>query len=66
QEIDAILDVIKAQNWTFACFLYNVFRTKDTKGKPVNRSLTHGQMVSAFLAGRGKRTVANIINEWMK
>ncbi|KAJ7842924.1 hypothetical protein B0H13DRAFT_2364986 [Mycena leptocephala] len=64
--IDAILDVIKAQNWPFACFLYNVFRTKDINGKLVNRSQTHGQMVSAFLAGRGKRTVANIVNEWMK
>ncbi|KAJ7937700.1 hypothetical protein B0H13DRAFT_2412744 [Mycena leptocephala] len=58
--------VIKAQNWPFACFLYNVFRTKDINGKLVNRSQTHGQMVSAFLAGRGKRTVANIVNEWMK
>ncbi|KAJ7711541.1 hypothetical protein B0H14DRAFT_2645722, partial [Mycena olivaceomarginata] len=66
QKIDAILDVIKAQNWPFACFLYNVFRTKDINGKLVNRSQTHGQMVSAFLAGRGKRTVANIVNEWMK
>ncbi|KAJ7119049.1 hypothetical protein C8R44DRAFT_550637, partial [Mycena epipterygia] len=66
QKIDVILTVIKGQNWTFTCFLYTVFRTRDVKGKPVHRSLTHSQMVSAFLAGRGKRTVANIIEEWMR
>ncbi|KAJ7087069.1 hypothetical protein C8R44DRAFT_557323, partial [Mycena epipterygia] len=65
-KIDAILTVIKAQNWMFACFLYNTFRTRDEKGKPLHCSFTHSQMVSAFLAGRGKRTVANIVEEWMR
>jgi hypothetical protein len=66
QKIDAILEVIKDQNWAFACFLYNIFRTRDIKGGLVKCSQTHAQMVPAFLTGRGKRTVANIIYEWMR
>ncbi|KAJ7083049.1 hypothetical protein C8R43DRAFT_852870, partial [Mycena crocata] len=66
QKIYTILATIKVQNWTFACFLYNIFQTKDIKGNEVQRSKTHAQMVSAFLASRRKRTVANIITEWMR
>ncbi|KAJ7685854.1 hypothetical protein B0H17DRAFT_941123 [Mycena rosella] len=66
QKLDAILAVIKAQNWTFACFLFNTFRTKDVMGGAVKRSLTHAQMVSSFLAGRGKRIVAHIVEQWLK
>ncbi|KAJ7842150.1 hypothetical protein B0H13DRAFT_2286804 [Mycena leptocephala] len=43
QKIDAILEVIKDQNWAFACFLYNIFRTRDIKGGligPVHATLT--------------------------
>ncbi|KAJ7430967.1 hypothetical protein B0H11DRAFT_1763123 [Mycena galericulata] len=60
-----ILTTIQEQDWSLGCFLYNMFRTKDTKGKEIHRSTAHAQMVSIFLAGRGKRTVADIISEWM-
>ncbi|KAJ7881235.1 hypothetical protein B0H13DRAFT_1891441 [Mycena leptocephala] len=43
QKIDAILEVIKDQNWAFACFLYNIFRKRDIKGGligPVHATLT--------------------------
>ncbi|KAJ7792476.1 hypothetical protein B0H14DRAFT_2623860 [Mycena olivaceomarginata] len=65
QKIEVILDTIKAQNLTFACFLYNIFRAKDIQGKEIHRSPTHSQTVSIFLAGRAKKTAANIISEWM-
>ncbi|KAJ7883570.1 hypothetical protein B0H13DRAFT_2235396 [Mycena leptocephala] len=45
--------------------LYNIFRAKDTQGKEIHRSKTHSQMVSIFLAGRAKKTIGNIISEWM-
>jgi hypothetical protein len=61
QKIEAILETIQAQNWTLACFLYNIFRTKNAKGDEIHRSQTHSQMVSIFLAGRAKKTVGNII-----
>ncbi|KAJ6455537.1 hypothetical protein DFH09DRAFT_1255746 [Mycena vulgaris] len=56
---------IQDQGWTLGCFLYNIFRTRDIKGNEIHRSSTHSQMVSIFLAGRAKKTVANIITEWM-
>ncbi|KAJ7767930.1 hypothetical protein DFH07DRAFT_769449 [Mycena maculata] len=65
QKIDIILAAIQDQGWSLSCFLYNVFRSKDIKGAEIHRSPTHSQMVSIFLAGRGKKTVANIITEWM-
>ncbi|KAJ7769072.1 hypothetical protein DFH07DRAFT_938258 [Mycena maculata] len=66
QKLDLILAAIKDQNWTIGCFLYNTFRTKDLHGNDVKRSPVHSQTVSAFLDGRGKRTVASIIEQWMK
>ncbi|KAJ6503468.1 hypothetical protein C8R47DRAFT_968976 [Mycena vitilis] len=65
QKISLVLDTIHAQNWTLADFLYNIFRTKDAKGKEIHRDQTHSQMVSIFLAGRARKTPANIICEWM-
>ncbi|KAJ6616142.1 hypothetical protein B0H10DRAFT_1949352 [Mycena sp. CBHHK59/15] len=65
QKIESILDAIQEQRWSLGCFLYNIFRIKDAKGNPIHRSPAHSQMVSIFLAGRGKKTVANIITEWM-
>ncbi|KAJ6573695.1 hypothetical protein B0H10DRAFT_1837966, partial [Mycena sp. CBHHK59/15] len=65
QKIESMLDVIQEQRWSLGCFLYNIFRIKDAKGNPIHRSPAHSQMVSIFLAGRGKKTVANIITEWM-
>ncbi|KAJ7705556.1 hypothetical protein B0H17DRAFT_920313, partial [Mycena rosella] len=60
-----ILETINAQGWTFACFVYNIFRRRDDKGNPVQRSHVHAGMVSAFLNGRAKKTVAHVITEWM-
>ncbi|KAJ7195667.1 hypothetical protein GGX14DRAFT_674736 [Mycena pura] len=57
QKIDIILTSIQDQGWSLSCFLYN--------GAEIHRSSTHAQMVSIFLAGRGKKTVANVITEWM-
>ncbi|KAJ7231366.1 hypothetical protein C8J57DRAFT_967559, partial [Mycena rebaudengoi] len=65
EEIDAILTTIKAQGWSFAQFLFNVFCRRNNKGKPAHRSTTHAQMVSTFLAERAGKTVADIITEWM-
>ncbi|KAJ6602569.1 hypothetical protein DFH09DRAFT_899640 [Mycena vulgaris] len=65
QKIELILETIQDQGWTLGCFLYNIFRTRDIKGNEIHRSSTHSQMVSIFLAGRAKKTVANIITEWM-
>jgi hypothetical protein len=65
QKIEAILETIQAQNWTLACFLYNIFRTKNAMDNEIHRSQTHSQMVSIFLAGRARKTVGNIISEWM-
>ncbi|KAJ7086886.1 hypothetical protein B0H15DRAFT_757408, partial [Mycena belliarum] len=65
QKIEVILGTIKDQNWTFASFLFNIFRIKDTNGNEINRSPTHSQMVSIFLAGRASKTVGNIVSEWM-
>ncbi|KAJ7291831.1 hypothetical protein C8J57DRAFT_1002999, partial [Mycena rebaudengoi] len=65
QKIETILATIHAQNWSFACFIYSVFRRRDDKGEPVHRSQVHAQMVSAFLAGRAKKTVSHILTEWM-
>ncbi|KAJ7079843.1 hypothetical protein C8R44DRAFT_909020 [Mycena epipterygia] len=65
QKIEAVLLAIKGQNWSFSSFLYNVFRTKDDKGKPVHRSTVHAQMVSRFLAGRADNSVSDILAEWM-
>ncbi|KAJ7688815.1 hypothetical protein B0H17DRAFT_1331988 [Mycena rosella] len=65
QKIETILEAIQAQGWTLGRFMYNLFRTKDTKGDTIHRSPSHSQMVSIFLAGRGRKTVANIITQWM-
>ncbi|KAJ6521644.1 hypothetical protein DFH09DRAFT_1331060 [Mycena vulgaris] len=53
------------QGWTLGFFLYNIFRTRDIKGNEIHRSSTHSQMVSIFLTGRAKKSVAKIITEWM-
>ncbi|KAJ6565799.1 hypothetical protein DFH09DRAFT_919276, partial [Mycena vulgaris] len=65
QKIELILETIQDQGWTLGCFLYNIIRTRNIKGNEIHRSPTHSQMFSISLAGRAKKTVANIITEWM-
>ncbi|KAJ6629792.1 hypothetical protein B0H10DRAFT_2160400 [Mycena sp. CBHHK59/15] len=65
QKIELILDTIQTENWTLSHFLYQLFRVKDSQGNEINRSSTHSQTVSIFLAGCSNETVADIIAEWM-
>ncbi|KAJ6472324.1 hypothetical protein C8R47DRAFT_1324704 [Mycena vitilis] len=63
EKMHTILDTIQAQGWSLGEFMYNIFRSTGREAKP---SQTHAQMVSAFLAGRGKFKPSGILTCWMK
>ena len=64
EKLGDILMVIDKAGWSFADFLFYVFRHKDDNGKDIHHEQAYTNMIQKFLGGYTDRTPADILNFW--